>query len=277
MRSRVWRQWPAWVLLLMVTAAMTAPWLAPADPARQLDIRVLSNAAPSVAHPLGTDVYSRDVLSRALYGARTSLLVGSVASVLALLVASVWALAATALPPALCGVLTVVNDALRALPRKLILLALLLLVPQPTPLTLALLLGVTSWISLTPVLQTELSRALAEPYVDAARATGVHPWRLGWRHVLPALRGPLAGLGAIVLADLITLEAVLAFLGIGVRPPTASWGGMLQDALPYLHTAWWTALVPIVLVASCVGAIAQLTTAPVGAMPPGAAERPTAR
>jgi ABC-type dipeptide/oligopeptide/nickel transport system permease subunit len=249
----------AWILLALVVAAVAAPWLAPADPARQLDIRLLRNAPPSFAHPFGTDLYSRDLLSRALYGARTSLLVGGVATALALLLACTWAVAATVLPPLWRSAVMVVNDSLRALPRKLVLLALLLLVPHPTVLTLAVLLGATSWMGLTPVLQAELARAMAEPYVDAARATGVSPWRVGWRHVVPALRGPLASVGAIVLADLITLEAVLAFLGIGVRAPTASWGGMLQDALPYLESAWWTALVPVVLVATCVGAIASLT------------------
>ena len=248
-----------WMLIAIVAAAIAAPWLALSDPAHQFDVRLLRNATPTLSHPLGTDVYSRDVLSRALYGARTSLLVGGIATLLAVLFAGCWSLATTLLPRGASNTLALVSDTLRALPRKLVLLAMLLLLSNPEPLMLGLLLGATSWMSLTPLLETELSRALSEPYVEAARATGVSSWRVGWRHVLPSLRGPIAAIAALLLADLIALEAVLAFLGIGVRPPTASWGGMLQDALPYLSSAWWVALVPIVLVAGTVWSVSALT------------------
>lgn len=248
-----------WLLIAIAVAAMAAPWLAPADPAHQFDVRLLRNATPSLSHPLGTDVYSRDVLSRALYGARTSLLVGGLATLLAVLFAGSWSLATTLLPRSAASTLSLVSDSFRALPRKLVLLAVLLLVSHPEPLTLGVLLGATSWMSLTPLLETELTRALSEPYVEAARATGVSSWRVGWRHVLPAVRGPVSAIAALLLADLIALEAVLAFLGIGVRPPTASWGGMLQDALPYLSSAWWVGLVPVVLVVLTVGCVSALT------------------
>jgi ABC-type dipeptide/oligopeptide/nickel transport system permease subunit len=246
------------VLVLLVLAALGAPWLAPADPNRQLDIVRLVNAAPSAAHLLGTDMYSRDVLSRALYGARTSLVVGGVAAILALSVAVLWVLVLAQVPRIVRTPLTLLSDTLRALPRKLVLLAALLLVSRPGLWQLAVLLGLTSWTTLTPVLHAELARAEAEPFVEASRALGASAWQITRSHLLPALRAPLAAMAALVMADFIALEAALAFLGIGVRPPIASWGGMLQDALPYLRTAWWVALVPIALVATTVLCVSVL-------------------
>lgn len=247
------------LLLLMLGAGLCAPWLAPFDPARQLDLVQLKNAAPTLAHPLGTDAYARDVLSRALFGARTTLLVAGGATALAFLVAIAWVTLMRWCPVPLAAGLLVVVDALRALPRKLLVLAILLPIPQPTIGGLAVVLGVTSWMSLTPLLRSEVARAEAEPSVESARALGLSWARLFAMHVLPQLSGPLAASAALMLADLVAAEAALAFLGVGVSVPTPSWGGMLLDALPYLTSAWWVALVPMCLVAVTVGALSRIT------------------
>ena len=245
----------------LVLACIAAPWLTPYDPALQLDIVALKNAPPSIAHPFGTDPYARDLWSRTLFGARASLLIGFVGAATAAACAVACGVCAAWISPVAGDAIMGAIDAVRAIPRKIILLALLLFLPQPSLLTLAIVLGATSWTAMSRVIHAEVRGLRARDFVSSARALGVPPVRILVRHVLPHLGGTLAASSAILVADLLAVEAGLSFIGLGVRPPTASWGTMLQDGVPYLASAWWTAIIPcamLVLTVLCISHLAEV-------------------
>ncbi len=245
----------------VLIAGVAAPWLSPYDPAQQLDIVTLKNSPPSIAHPFGTDPFARDLWSRALHGARASLLIGLVGAATSALLAVAFGVGAAAMSPRIGESVMGFVDSLRAIPRKIILLAVLLLLPQPSLLTLALVLGATSWTAMSRVIFAEVRALQAREFVTSARALGVSPLRIFSVHVAPHLGGTLAAASAVLVADLLAVEAGLSFIGLGVRPPTASWGTILQDGVPYLASAWWTAAVPCVLLVTTVLCISRLADA----------------
>lgn len=233
-------------LAIIVLAALLAPLIAPYDPAAQLDIAGLRNATPSIAHILGTDAYSRDILSRVLFGARASLLVAFLATLVAILLGSIWGGIAATIRGRVGSVMMLLVDVVRSVPRMLLFLAVVALMGALTPALLALLLGVVAWPATSRLVFALVNDAESKPFVEAARSTGATNTRVFVHHVMPHLTGPLAASGALLLADVLALEAGLSFIGLGVRPPRASWGTMVQDALPYLGSAWWTAAIPCV-------------------------------
>jgi peptide/nickel transport system permease protein len=232
------------VLATVVALALLAPWLAPYDPAAQLDVVALKNAAPSAAHPLGTDPFSRDLLSRALHGARTSVGVGLLAAIVGTALGAAWGLAAGSAREATGDALMGAVDVVRALPLAVVLLAVLAVLEAPSPPQLALLIGVAAWPQASRLVFVHVRGLRAREFVAAATALGASRPRVLARHVAPHLLGPLAASGALLLADAMALEAGLSFLGLGVRPPAASWGSMVQDGVPFLASAWWVAAVP---------------------------------
>lgn len=245
----------------MVVVSVFAPWLAPHDPAAQLDVVLLKNDAPSITHPLGTDPFSRDLLSRAIYGARTSLMIGIVGAGVAVTLALIWGIGAGMSRPRMGDRLMSIVDAFRALPRKVVLLAAVMLVPQASALLLALLLGVTSWTSLSHVVFVQVRSLRNRDFIRAAHSLGVRPVRVMARHVGPQLLGTITAASALLVADMLAVEAGLSFLGLGVRAPQASWGTILQDGVPYLASAWWIAATPCVLLVITVLSIARVADA----------------
>jgi peptide/nickel transport system permease protein len=265
------------VLLVIVAGAVLAPWLAPFDPAAQLDIVQLKNGVPSAAHWFGTDPYSRDVLSRALFGARTSLSVALIATVIATIVGGAWGICAATVSDRVGDVLMSVVDIVRSLPRVLLFLGVAVLAGPLSAVTLAMVLGATAWTGTSRIVYVLVREISARPFVEAARSIGASRWRLMQRHIMPQLLNPIVASGALLLADILAVEAGLSFIGLGVRPPGASWGGMLQDGLPYLRSAWWLTAVPstllIATVLSAAGIADRLERAP-GRRPLAPSERP---
>ena len=249
------------IVVLMVTASVLAPWLAPHDPAAQLDVVLLKNAAPSWSHPLGTDPYSRDLLSRALFGARTSLVIGIVGAGIAATLALLCGLSAGFVRRPIGDRMMSVVDAFRAVPRKVVLLAAVMLVPQASAFVLAVLLGVTSWMALSQVICVQVRSLRTRDFILAAHAIGASRMRLMLRHIGPQLIGSMTAASALLLADMLATEAGLSFLGLGVRAPVASWGTMLQDGVPYLASAWWITATPCVLLVLTVLSVARIADA----------------
>lgn len=240
------RRLAAIVLSVVVLAALFASVFAPFDPAQQLDIVNLKNQSPSLQHLLGTDAFSRDILSRVLYGARTSLMVAFLATFVATLLGVVWGgLAATA-NPRVAKMMMLLVDVVRSVPRMLFFLVAVALAGALTPPVLAILLGAAAWPATSRMVYALVRDTESRSFVEAARSSGATPTRVFAKHIAPHLIGPLTASGALLLADVLALESGLSFLGLGVRPPRASWGSMVQDALPYLGSAWWTAAVPCV-------------------------------
>jgi peptide/nickel transport system permease protein len=234
----------ALLLLGIVAAAALAPLVAPFDPARQLDIVALAARAPSAAHPLGTDAYSRDVLSRVLYGGRVSLAVAFLAVLIASTVGLVYGAVAGFFGGIVDAALMRILDAFLAVPRVLLLLAVLALRTRVELPMLVLLIGLTGWFGVARLVRAEALAARQQPWLAAARALGAGNLRLLGRHVLPNVIGPVVVAATLGIGNAVALEAGLSYLGIGVRPPQASWGNIIQEASANPGGLWWMVVFP---------------------------------
>lgn len=227
------------LLALLGVAALAAPVLAPYPPQAQLDLATLRNAAPSFAHPLGTDPYSRDLLSRVLYGARVSLTIAflsvAVAVTLGVAVGVVGGWAGGALDTVLMRLV----DAALAIPRMFVVLVVLALWDRVTIPALVLILGGTGWFGISLLVRAEVRAVRVRDWVAAARATGASSVRIVLRHVLPNIAGPVIVVATLGIGQVVLLEAGLAYLGIGVPQPTPSWGAIIADGQGVLRTAPW--------------------------------------
>ena len=235
----------ALVAVAIVATAAVLALLAPAIAPYAPDVPVALGATPpSLAHPLGTDGASRDVLSRMLHGARVSLAVAAVATLVAALVGTAVGAVAGFAGGRTDALLMRLVDALLAMPRVLVLIAVFAVWPGAPLSALVLLLGATSWFPLRRLVRAQVRAATGREYATAARALGAGRLRVLLRHVLPNAAGPLVVASTLVAGDVILLEAGLSFLGLGVQPPRASWGNIVQDARDYGFVHWWTALFP---------------------------------
>ena len=249
---------PLAVLLLLAAVALLAPAIAPHDPDCQHGLVTLQNQPPSRRFPLGTDTASRDVLSRALHGARISLGVGGIATFVAVTLGAAWgALAGTAGPRTDALLMRAVDVAL-GVPRVLLLLVIVALWGVLEPPVLAAVVGALSWFGTSRLVRAQVRAARERDFVLAAAAIGASPARVLLRHVAPHVFGTLAITGSMLFGDVVALEAGLSFLGLGVRPPQASWGSMILDGTPVMLEAPWTAAVPIACVIATVLAASAL-------------------
>ena len=245
--ARAWRdpRGRAGGLLLAVIAAAAAvgPLLLP-DPLAQPCVLTCRNLPPSLEHPLGTDALSRDVLARVATGGRISLAVAFLAVALSATLGAATGLIAGYWGGAVDTALMRLVDAALAVPR-LFLLLLVLAVWEQVPLAvLVLLIGVTGWFGTGRLVRGEVLRLREESFVRAAEALGASRGRILLRHLLPNTAGPLLVAATLGVGDVILLEAGLSFLGLGVQPPTPSWGGMILDAKSVLVAAPWVGLFP---------------------------------
>jgi peptide/nickel transport system permease protein len=230
------------VLAAIVLLAAIGPSFLP-DPAAQPDILAASRP-PAADHPFGTDQLSRDVLSRVVSGSRVSLSVALLAVLVSMTVGAAVGLIAGYAGGWIDALLMRLVDAGLAIPRLFILLLLLAVwerIPIPA---LVLILGTTGWFGASRLVRGEVVRLRHEPFVSGAEALGAGPGRVMIRHLLPNAAGPLLVAATLAMGDVILLEAGLSFLGLGIQPPTPSWGAMILDAKPVLVTAPWTSLFP---------------------------------
>ena len=228
-------------LAALVLASVAASWLAPgAQDAIDLANR---RAAPSMAHWFGTDELGRDLLTRVLLGARVSLAVG----LLSALVAGALGVAIGATSGVAGGVVDAVlmrlTDAALSVPRLLLLMATSAVV-QPSVPMLVLLVGGVGWMETARVTRAAFLASRHREFVLAARASGASPARLVFAHLLPNASAPIIVSMTLAVGRGILLESALSFFGVGVQPPTASWGNMLYQAQTTMSTEPWLALVP---------------------------------
>lgn len=235
---------PLAVLAALLLVALLAPWIAPHDPIAQPDAIGLALRPPSASAVFGTDPYSRDVLSRVLYGARTSLGIATLAVVVALTLGVAVGAGAAVRGGWGDSVLMRFTDTMLAMPRLLLLLLVVAGTGPLPPAWLALVLGGTGWMTTARLMRQETRRLLAADHVRAAEALGLPPGRLWRRHVLPGLIPTLAVAATLAFATAVPLEAALSFLGLGVRPPTASWGNIILEAEGRIRSAWWLVAFP---------------------------------
>ena len=232
------------VLLLVALGAILAPLLAPYDPIAQLDIEHLNSQPPSAAHPFGTDPYSRDVLSRLIYGSRVSLAVGLGSVALAMSFGIAVGMLAGYLGGAVDAVLMRLVDAAISVPRLLVLIMVAALWGRMGIVPLTLLMAGTGWFTVSRLVRAETLALRDREFILAARALGVPTPRLLVRHVLPNVIAPALVAAALSIANVILLEAALSYLGIGIRAPAASWGSIIEDGAQRVAELWWLTLFP---------------------------------
>jgi len=234
MASKAWLRGGALILLLLLFAALGAPIIAPHDPLRQNLANDL--VAFSADHPLGTDKLGRDILSRTLYGARISLLVGFATVAISLVIGLVIGSLAGYFGGWIDLLLMRLVDILLAFPGILLAIAFTaVLGPGLNHVVLALCL--IGWTGYARLVRGEIIALREREFVQAARALGGRPRRVIFRHLLPNLLAPLAIQATFGLAAAIIAEGSLSFLGLGVEPPTPSWGSMLNDGRQFLLVA----------------------------------------
>ncbi|NUO62223.1 MAG: ABC transporter permease [Gemmatimonadaceae bacterium] len=231
-------------IVILALAALLAPLIAPYPPNAQPDIVGMATLPPSGAHPFGTDVFSRDVLTRVMYGGRVSLGVAVLSIALSITIGTAYGAVAGYVGGATEAAMMRLIDALLAVPRVLLLLLALALWGAVGLPALILMLGLTGWFG-TSRLVRERVRALSRgEFALAARALGASHARVLWRHVLPSALTPVIVAATLGIGNVVVLEASLSYLGIGVRPPNASWGNIIQEGSEQIASGWWIALFP---------------------------------
>jgi peptide/nickel transport system permease protein len=235
------------LLLLMSFMAIGGTFITPQNPFKQSLAHRLTppfwEFKGTLAYPLGTDALGRDILSRIIVGARISLLI----SLAAVTLATVWGVTIGLLAGYLGGWLDKLfmrlADIQLAFPSILLALAILVML-GPGMINLVVVLALSRWVTFARVIRGEVLSLKTRDFVEAARAAGAQQRRVMLTHLLPNLLGSIIVLSTLALARIILSEASLSFLGLGVQPPTPTWGGMLSDGRKYLSQAWWVATFP---------------------------------
>ncbi|MGI8545730.1 MAG: ABC transporter permease [Gemmatimonadaceae bacterium] len=231
------------VVVLMLFMAVAAPLIARQDP-NSIDLISLLEP-PSFAHWLGTDVQGRDVWSRLVYGARVSLMVGVISQTIALSIGVTLGLLAGFYGRWVDEVVMRLADVTLAFPTLLLLIAMAAAL-QPSLGVVFVTIGVVGWAGMARLVRGQVLVVRNLEYVQAARALGGTGRRIMLRHILPNVAGPVVIAATLGVAGAIMAEAALSFLGLGVQPPTPSWGSMIADGrdLDQLRKAPWTSVAP---------------------------------
>jgi peptide/nickel transport system permease protein len=227
----------------LAVVALCAPLIAPHDPTRAVAATFGDPAAPSRAFPLGTDQLGRDVLSRIIYGARISLTVGVAAMIVTLTIGVAIGLLAGFFGGAVDFILMRFTDVMLTLPALLLAMA-FVAVLRPSLLSILLVIGLVSWTGVARVVRAETLTMTQRDFVMAARALGASAPRLILRHVFPNVMPIIVVMAVLGTSGTLLLDAGLSFLGLGVPPPTPSWGRMVDEATMYFRTAPWLAAFP---------------------------------
>jgi len=246
---------PLVILALLAFAAVAAPLLTPYDPVRHdLLARMLPpvwSEGGSFEHMLGTDRFGRDVFTRLIFGTRSSLLIVAVASVIAVTIgASVGILAGYA-GGVIDAVLSRLTDVMLALPSVLVAIA-IAVVLGPSFKNVVLILGLLIWPNIARLIRAEALAIRQHDFARYAVTIGVSRWIILLRHVLPNVLPTLLVATTLETGNIILTEASLSFLGAGVPPPTPSWGAMINEGRALIHTGWWIALFPGIMIAATV-------------------------
>jgi ABC-type dipeptide/oligopeptide/nickel transport system permease subunit len=234
-------------IVILVTGALLAPLLAPGDPIAQ-DLSQVKKA-PSAAHPFGTDLYGRDILSRVLHGSRIALMVGAIATAVAITIGLVLGGIAGYYGGVVDQTVIFVYSIVATFPELLFILALTNALPpsgEPRLFKVYLAIGLASWVGICRLTRNLFRSFKEQEYVLAAKALGAGPFRIIFRHMLPNMIGFVVVAIAGGIAGAIAAEAGISFLGFGVTPPNPSWGVMVSEGRSYLQSAWWMIVCPAV-------------------------------
>jgi peptide/nickel transport system permease protein len=229
------------VVVVLVVLAVFAPVLAPKDPHRPDIKRIL--AEPSRSHPLGTDQLGRDVLSRMLYGARVSLAVGFVSVGIATIIGVVLGSIAGYKGGVVDAFVMRLVDLMLVFPRFFLLLAVLAFL-KPSIWTIMAVIGLTGWMGVTRLVRAEFLALKEREFVVWSQAIGASGFRVIWRHILPNAMAPVLVAMTLGIPAAILTESGLSFLGLGVQPPHATWGNILNEGKDTIEIGWWLSFYP---------------------------------
>ena len=232
-----------YVIVIMYLTAALAPILAPFDPIAIENPTETQFLAPSWQHIFGTDGFGRDLFSRALYGASVSLSIGLLAVLIAVTIGTVYGAVAGYFGGMIDSVLMRVVDVIFAFPTFFLML-MLVGVFEANIVFLILVLGLTSWTGTARFIRGEVLSLKEREFVEGVRAIGLPNSLIIFRHIIPNAMAPVLVSATLMVGGIITAEASLSFLGIGVRPPTPSWGNMISQGQDALFVAWWVAFFP---------------------------------
>ncbi len=245
------------ILTLLCAAALLADVLSPHRP-ETINLRVRLTAPLTLPeHPLGTDATGRDILSRILHGGRVSLTVGLLATAIGLVLGTLLGIISGYFRGWADEIIMYLVDVQFALPFVLLAVAVSLVLGR----SLAVLIGLaalSTWSLYARVIRGEVLSLREREFVIAARSLGASDAYIMFHHLLPNLAGPLLVLGTLSIGRIILLESGLSFLGIGIQPPTPSWGGMINEGRDYLSSAWWLSTLPGIVLMTLVLVIGTL-------------------
>jgi len=234
------------VVATLVAVAVFAPWVAPYNPSEQffdgltLEGRPLG---PNARFWLGTDLLGRDLLSRLIYGARVSLLIGVAANTAALSIGTLFGTMAGYFKGWTSIVFMRLTDMMMAFPALILAIALAAIL-RPSLWIVALVIGMVNWVWIARIVYAQVLSISGREFIDAARVLGVPTPRIFWRHLFPHLLPTLLVWGTLGISTTVMFEASLSFLGVGVRPPTPSWGGAINESQSYFLAAPWLVAFP---------------------------------
>ncbi|WP_198032614.1 ABC transporter permease [Mesorhizobium sp. WSM2561] len=234
------------IVAVVVAGAILAPWLTGYDPNEQMfDGLTLEGAPlpPNASFWLGTDLLGRDLLTRILFGARTSLIIGIVANGVALLIGTLVGVTAGYFRGWIGSALMRFTDLMMAFPALLLAIC-LAAVLQPSLWIVAMVIALVNWVQTARVIYTETSSLAEREFIDAERTIGASAPRILFRHILPHLLPTIIVWGTLGISTTVLLEATLSYLGIGVQPPTASWGNIIFENQTYFQAAPWLVFFP---------------------------------
>lgn len=229
------------IIGILLVVAIAAPWLATHDPAAIDLLQALQ--PPSMDHWLGTDSLGRDLYSRLVFGARISLGVGLGAVGLAMLIGTAIGLGAGWYGRWMDTVLMRTVDVMLCFPAFFLLLAIVAMVGQSV-LNIVIIIGATGWMGVARLVRAEVLSLKEREFIQAARVLGFSDLRIMWRHLFPNALSPIVVSATLGIGSAILVESGLSFLGLGIQPPTPSWGNLLTDAKGTLGVAWWQTVFP---------------------------------
>ena len=251
-RQRVWRRlrqnklamFSLCILALLILLALLAPWLSPYSCAQQnLE---LGPTPPSAAHWLGSDLFGRDLLTRMLYGSRVSLMVGFIATAVALFIGVTWGALAGYLGGRIDAWMMRTVDVLYALPFTIFII-LLMVVFGNNIILLFLAIGAVEWLTMARIVRGQVLQVKQQDFIEAAVSLGLSRRQIISRHVLPNVMGPVIVYATLTVPNVILLESFLSFLGLGVQPPQSSWGLLIAYGVETMEEYPWLLIFPAAL------------------------------
>ncbi len=229
------------VVIFLFVISMLAPWIAPHDPSTINLKKVLS--APSGMHIFGTDQLGRDIFSRMIWGSRISLKVGFVATGLSILIGAILGALAGYYGRWVDAIIMRFVDIMLCFPSFFLILAVIAIL-EPSIWNIMIVIGLTSWMGITRLVRADFISLKERDFVQAAKVVGVSDFRIIFSHILPNAMASVLVAATLGVAGAILTESALSFLGIGVQPPTPSWGNILTAGKDNIDIAWWLSLYP---------------------------------